>query len=179
MPLFTKRVAYIGLMVILVSCSFIISPTNAFADYLGTIISYNCDKAKDQVIIEYKGGVNEAFDKLMDNKGPNAWYPWDLVTVDKKQKHIVKAKKIFKTCKLSDGEYKITIGPEPGNWNVQGQLGARMSAWARISKNGKEVINRTMEDVWHPEVPIVSRITLKAKEPRPVIIEVKEDDFYK
>ena len=70
-------------------------------------------------------GVNEAFDQLKAHKGPNAWYPWDLVTVDKNQGTIVKVKKIFKTCNLSDGKYGISIGPEPGNWNIQGQLGGR------------------------------------------------------
>ena len=157
----------------------VIAPINASADYSGTIISYDCDIANDQIVIEYRGGVNEAFDELKANKGPNAWYPWDLVTVDKDQRAIVKVKKIFKTCNLSDGKYEITIGPEPGNWNIQGQLGAEMSAWVKISKNGKQIIQKTMEDLWHYDAPVISKIIVKAKQARPIIIEVKREDFYK
>lgn len=156
----------------------IIVPVTARADHLGTVVRYNCDRSNDQIVIEYIGGVNEAFDELMKNKGANAWYPWDLVTVDRSQQRIVKTKTILRSCILSDGEYKIAIGPEPGNWNIQGQLGARMSAWVEISKNGKQILRKILEDVWHDQ-PIVSKIVLKAKEKRPAIIEVNEGDFYK
>ncbi len=178
MPNYKVRIRYISLIEILVGFLLVMAPINASADYSGTIISYDCDIANDQIVIEYRGGVNEAFDELKANKGPNAWYPWDLVTVDKDQRAIVKVKKIFKTCKLSDGKYEITIGPEPGNWNIQGQLGACMSAWVKVSKNGKEIIRKIMEDVWH-DVPIISKIIVKAKQAQPIIIEVKSEDFYK
>jgi len=178
-PSFNVRIRDISLIVILVSFLLVFAPENAIADYSGTIISYICDIANDQIVIEYRGGVNEAFDDLEAHKGPNAWYPWKLVTVDKKQQSIIKIRKIFKTCKLSDGKYKVTIRPEPGNWNIQGQLGAAMSAGVEISKNGKQIIQRTMEDLLHPDAPVVSKIVVKAKYAQPTIIEVKWKDFYK
>ena len=182
MMLFHKvRVIYIGLISILIACSFIISLTNASAEDIRRIVSYNCDTANDQIIIEYLCCGNEKFDELMDKKVSNAWYLWDLVTVDKSQKNIIKVKQIVKTCVLSDGKYKITIGPEPGNWNIQGEEGAAMSAWVKISKNGKEVIRKIMEHIWDRNMDklIISKIIIKAKKPQPIIIEVKLDDFYK
>lgn len=154
-------------------------PISANADYFGTIIYYKCDMANDQIIIEYRGGLNETFEKMMENKGPNAWDPWDLVTVDENQQFISKVEKIEKTCDLSDGTYNITIGPEPGNANIQGQLGARMSAWVKISRNGKEIINKTMEELWHLEIPIISKIVVKAKSLQPIITEIEQEHFYR
>jgi hypothetical protein len=178
--LFNKvRIIYIGL--ILICCSLIISLTNASAEDNRRIITYNCDTANDQIIIEYLCCGDETFEALTNKKVSNAWYPWDLVTADKSGNHIIKTKKIIKTCVLSDGKYKITIGPEPGNWNLQGEHGGDLSAWVEISKNGKKVIHKIMEDNWDwgSNKRIVSKIIFKAKKPQPNIIEVTLDEFYK
>jgi hypothetical protein len=180
--LFNKKVyvSYIGLIPILIACSLIISLPNASAEDDRRIVSYNCDTANDQIIVEYLCCGNEKFNELKDKKLSNVWYPWDLVTTNKSL--IIKVKEIIRTCVLSDGKYKVTIGPEPGNWNILGEEGASMAAWVKISKNGKEVIHEIMEHIWDRDMnkkSITSKIIITAKKPQPIVIKVTLDDFYK
>ncbi len=102
----------------------LLSTTTAHADFFYKLVGYECDEKANAVILTYTGARNGAGKKMMKNKGPQQWDPWSLIVKDKKNRNYIGSHKTVNSqCKLSDGIYEITIGPLPGNANLQGMCG--------------------------------------------------------
>lgn len=160
----------------------LLSTASARADFFYKLVGYECDEKADAVILTYSGGLNEAGKDMMKNKGPRQWDPWKLIVKDKKNRNYIGSHKtVHGQCRLSDGVYEITIGPLPGNANLQGMCGGFMSAWAEVKRNSKMALPRHAFEFGdcHFAQPVTTKIVIEAGGKEPVIKKVPWDDFYK
>lgn len=156
--------------------------SNAYADFFYKLVGYECDEKADAVVLTYTGAYNEDGEKMMKNKGPRQWDPWTLIVKDKKNKNLIASHKTIRgRCKLSDGIYDITIGPLPGNANLQGKCGAFMSAWAEVRRGSEIILPRHMFEIGdcHITEPVTTKIIIEAGGKEPVVKKVPWDEFYK
>ncbi len=159
----------------------VLSTTSAHADFFYKLVGYECDEKTNAVILTYAGALNEAGKKMMKDKGPQQWDPWSLIEKRKGDNYISSLKTVHGRCKLSDGIYEITIGPLPGNANLQGMCGGFMSAWAEV-KRGPEIVlpRHTFEfGDCHAAEPVTTRIVIEGSAKEPIIKKVPWDDFYR
>ena len=111
----------------------------------------------------------EAFGGLIgaqysDEKG--TYSPWNLVEIDRRPERtrIVKTKKIIKTCKLSSGEYTITIEPQVFSRNLRGTCGTSISSAFTVTFDGIDIKERTpFEDFCRGNSPVITRVTVFGK----------------
>ena len=166
---------------ILIIVVFVLFVPTVHADYFYKRVGYECDTKNDAVILSYAGASNEAGRKMMKKKGPRQWEPWSLVVKDKKKRdYIGSHKTVHGQCTLSDGVYTITIGPLPGNANLQGKCGGFMSAWAEVKRDADAVLPRHEFEFGdcHVTMPVTTKIVIKAGGGAPVIHKVSWEDFY-
>jgi hypothetical protein len=159
----------------------VLSASTAYADFFYKLVGYECDEKADAVILTYAGALNEAGKEMMKNKGPRQWDPWKLIVRDKKNRNYIGSQKtVGGQCKLSDGIYDITIGPLPGNANLQGKCGGFMSAWAEVKRGSDVVLPRHAFEFGdcHVAEPVTTKIVIEAGK-APVIKKVPWDEFYR
>ena len=159
-----------------------LSTSTAYADFFYKLVGYECDEKTNAVILTYTGALNEAGKEMMKNKGPRQWDPWKLIVRDKKNRNFIGSQKtVGGQCKLSDGIYDITIGPLPGNANLQGKCGGFMSAWAEVKRGMDVVLPRHAFEFGdcHVAEPVSTKIIIEAGGKAPVINKVPWDEFYK
>ena len=159
-----------------------LSTSTAYADFFYKLVGYECDENANAVILTYTGALNEAGKEMMKNKGPRQWDPWKLIIRDKKNRDWIGSHKTAGgQCKLSDGTYDITIGPLPGNANLQGMCGGFMSAWAEVRRGSEIVLPRHAFEFGdcHVAQPVTTKIIIEAGGKEPVIKKVPWDDFYR
>ena len=152
----------------------------ARADGFGKRVGYDCDTQNDAVIIYYAGASSEVGKKMM-KKSLKQWDPWSLVVKDEKNRDFIGSHKtVHEQCTLSDGVYSITIGPLPGNANLQGKCGGFMSAWVEVKRGDNEILPRHEFEFGdcHVTKPVTTKITIKAGGGAPVIDQVSWDEFY-
>ncbi len=167
---------------LIVLAAIILSTASAHADFFYKLVGYECDEKANAVILRYVGARDEAGKTMMKNKGPQQWDPWSLIVKDKKNSsYIASHKTIHGQCQLSDGIYEITIGPLPGNANLQGMCGGFMSAWAEVRRGSEIVLPRHAFEFGdcHVAQPVTTKIIIEGGGKEPVIKEVPWDDFYK
>ncbi len=156
--------------------------TPACADSFYKLVGYECDEKADRVILTYSGALNEAGKRMMKNRGPRQWDPWKLIVKDRKNRDFIGSHETVKgQCKLSDGIYEITIGPLPGNANLQGMCGGFMSAWAEVRRGSDVVLPRHAFEFGdcHVIEPVTTKIVIEAGGKEPAIERVPWDEFYK
>ena len=167
---------------LLAIAAIVLSTTSAHADFFYKLVGYECDEKANAVILTYVGALNEAGKKMMKDKGPQQWDPWSLIVKDKKNRNYIGSHKTVNSqCKLSDGIYEITIGPLPGNSNLQGKCGGFMSAWAEVRRGSDIILPRHMFEFGdcHVAEPVTTEIIIEAGGKEPVIQKVPWDEFYK
>lgn len=155
--------------------------TAAHADWFSTLVRYECNRQKDLLTVSYVGAANEEGQSLIATKGTNDWDPWTLVKLDRNGEWVKKRMKVLKSCRLSDGVYKVAIGPSPGNDNIVGRCGAHMSAWVEIRKGPKVVFAGGFDeaDCFELDAEILIGVTLQAGGSSPRESKVKRSEFYK
>ena len=166
---------------LLVIAAIVLSTTSAHADFFYKLVGYECDRNTNAVILNYLGAHNKAGKEMVQNKGPQQWDPWSLIDKMKDANHIGSLKTVHGQCELTDGIYDITIGPLPGNFNLQGICGGFMSAWAEVRRGSEIVLPRHAFEFGdcHNAQPVTTKIVIEAGSKEPVIKKVPWDDFYK
>ena len=152
----------------------------AFADEFYTLVSYQCDKDNGRVVISYKGAYNEAGQALVGNKGPDAWEPDKLIKSMKDENHIGELTTIEKTCHLSDGDYTVSIGACPGNFNVAGMCGGQISAWVSITHGSKILLPQICFEspqCHDLDEPIITQVIVEAGNPVPQLQKTSRSDW--
>jgi len=121
--------------------------TSAYADVIHKFVVYDCDKEKDLINIKYIVEYNEEGEAIEKNKDENTINPWDLIetAISQGRGVISGIKRVVKKCRLSGGNYYVTISPVPGNWDLLGQCGVHISAWVSIKKEDKEIYSGGFE----------------------------------
>ncbi|MEN6536948.1 MAG: hypothetical protein ABFD89_25060 [Bryobacteraceae bacterium] len=162
----------------LLAIAIILSAAPVHADFLYKLVGYECDTKANAVILHYVAGFNEAGKSLKETKGPQEWDPWSLIKT--KNDWIQSTKTVGGRCELTDGAYDITIGPLPGNANLQGACGGAMSAWAEVKRGTETVLKRHMfesPDCHFSVDPVTVRIVIEPGK-EPAITQISRDEFY-
>lgn len=143
----------------------------------GVTVHIECNKRADFVAVHYVG-ENQAGGALIASLGSAGIDPWRLVEVQNDR--ITKESSVREECELSDGTYVVTVGPTPGNMNVQGACGAHMSAWTRISKHDLEIVGTQFEagDCHDSESSIRTRALWRVGAEEAEFTEVPYDEFW-
>ncbi len=145
------------------------------------LVTYKCNTDADIITLTNsllrsdKGATYE----YSDEKG--TYSPWDLVEIDRRSERtrIVKTKKIVKTCKLSSGEYTITIEPQVFSRNLKGTCGASISSAFTVTFDGIDIKERTpFEDYCRGNSPIITRVTVFGKTSEVKIKRIARYKFY-
>lgn len=159
----------------------LLSAAPARADFVYKLVGYECDAKAGAIVLTYSGALNEAGKKMMKQKGPRQWDPWSLIVKTKDGNAVLSQKTVHGQCQLPDGIYDITIGPEPGNANLQGMCGGFITAWAEV-KRGAEIILRRQTFEYgdcHAAEPVTTKIVIEAGGKKPVVTKVPFDEFVK
>jgi hypothetical protein len=99
-----------------------------------------CNSRPDGLTVYYKTAANDEADALRESKTEREWDPWELVTEVKDDRWITGVKTIVQHCKAPEGTYEVRISPQPGNFNIQGERGACMTAMVEILRNGTPIL---------------------------------------
>lgn len=119
--------------------------TNAVNKDSYPLITYECDPAKDILLVTnvlLKDGKEKGF-KYSDADG--TYSPWDMVTI--KNNNIVDSRSIKKECQLSSAKYTIILEPQVfnpklSNQKLDGFCGATISTAITILSNNAEIMER-------------------------------------
>jgi hypothetical protein len=157
------------------------SAAPARADLLYKLVGYQCDEKADTVVLTYTGALNKAGKKLMRQKGSRQWDPWSLIVLTKDGNSVLSQKTVHGHCRLQDGIYNITIGPKPGNANLQGMCGGFITAWAEVRRDTEVIWPRQSFESGdcHAPEPVTTKIVIQSGAKRPVVTKVPFDDFIK
>ena len=134
----------------------------AHADWFYRFVGYTCDQANDRLVIHYKGAYNDEGKAMREAKSGNEWEPDGLIVSMKEDDHIGTLKTISRTCRLKHANYRVRLGPTPGNYNIQGRCGANVTAWVEVLR-GKALILPRYElegDCHDSSAPVTTEIVL-------------------
>jgi hypothetical protein len=131
-------------------------PFVAQADVIYQLAGYECRTEEDTLLITYDVAYNQKIPQRIDTQ----WAPWALVDIEEKDDRamIVNLRSAGGVCELSDGAYKITIHPNPGNANIMGRNGACMGATAEVVKDQQTFY--TLADCEYSD-DLIRRVTLR------------------
>ncbi len=145
------------------------------------LVTYKCNPEADIITLTnslLKSSEGASY-KYSEEKG--TYSPWDLVEIDRRPERtrIVKTRKIVKTCKLSSGEYTITIEPQVFSRNLKGTCGASISSAFTVTFDGFDLKERTpFEDYCRGNSPIITRVTVFGKTGEVKIKRIARYKFY-
>jgi hypothetical protein len=152
----------------------------ASADTFYTLVSYECDQDANRIVITYRGAYNEEGENLVRFKSDDQWEPGQLIKSMIDDDHIGELETIHRTCRLADGEYSISIGPSPGNMNIQGRCGAQLSAWVEIERESTKLLRRHhFEGDCHMGAPVLTKVEVQGGKPEPLLSYTPYNEFYR
>ena len=143
------------------------------------LLTYECNQAHDIILITHSllNSTEAANFKYSEAEGKLS--PWNLIDIEQHSGRdiITKTSQLIKTCKLSSGEYSVTIEPHLFSHNLAGSCGASISSAITITHNKHEILERTpLEQYCHGNVPVITRVAIFSKTGE---IEVKRIPRYK
>lgn len=157
------------------------SAAPASADFVYKLVGYECDAQQGAVVLTYRAALNDAGQKMLEKKGPRQWDPWALITKTEDGNLVRAQQTVHGQCTLPDGIYDITIGPAPGNTNLQGMCGGFITAWAEVRRGGEIVFARQTFE--HPDChaaePVITKVVIGAGRGKPVVTKVPFEEFVK
>jgi len=151
------------------------------AETIYPLVTYKCDPAADIATLTnslLKSDEGASY-QYSDEKG--TYSPWNLVEIDRstERTRIVKTKKIIKTCKLSSGEYTITLEPQVFSRTLSGACGASISSAFTVTFDEFDIKERTpFEDFCRGNSPIITRVTVFGKTKEIKIKRIARYKFY-
>jgi len=166
------------LLVLLVALS-IYSP--ARADWFYTLVGFQCDRTADRLTIRYRGAYNDEGKLMVSGKSATEWEPGSLIATMKDDDHIGTLRTIEATCRLRHSAYRLRIGATPGNFNIQGECGASVSAWVEVRRGSKLVLpHYELEGPCHDrEAPVTTEISFSSSFGPPAFKKLLQDEFQK
>jgi len=158
--------------------SLLLFSANAESDQFYELIRYECNQQHNTVSVEYVGAYNEDGESLIANKTENDWNPWDLIVVSKNS-HVTKINAIHRTCKLTDGMYRVSIRPSPCNTNLMGMDGGMMMAGATISKQKSVLVSGSFGACQiHDEEVLTTKITILSGNKTPIVEKKTAQEYF-
>jgi hypothetical protein len=170
------------LRLLLLFCAATVPATTVTAaDAIYPLVTYKCSPEADILTLTNSLLSNEEGATYQYSDEDGTFSPWNLVEIDRNSErtHIVRTKKITRSCKLSSGEYMLTIEPQVFSRDMNGTCGATISSAFSISFNGIDIQERTpFEDFCRGNAPIITRVTVFGKTGEVKIKRVPRFTFY-
>ena len=151
------------------------------ANTMYPLITYKCDPEADIITLTNTLLNSDEGASFKYSDADGTYSPWDLIEVDKRTERtrIVKTKKITKICKLSSGEYTVTIEPQIFSRTLDGTCGASISSAFTVTFDEFDIKERTpFEDYCRGNSPIITRVTVFGKTSEVKIKRVPRFKFY-
>lgn len=156
--------------------------TNVSADEtVYPLVTYQCNPEADIITLTNSLLNSDEGPSYKYSDADGTYSPWDLIEVDHRAQRtrIVRTKKIIKTCKLSSGEYTITIEPQVFSRNMKGVCGASISSAFTVTFDGFDIQQRTpFESYCRGNSPIITRATVFGKTSEVKIKRIARYKFY-
>jgi hypothetical protein len=170
----------LGLLIFFcVTTAFAASVTAAEAIY--PLVTYKCNPEADILTITNSLLKSDEGASYQYSDEDGTFSPWNLVEIDRRSERtrIVRTSKIIRTCKLSSGEYTVTLEPQVFSRDMDGTCGASISSALTISLDGIDIQERTpFEDFCLGNSPIITRVIVFGKTREVKIKRVPRFTFY-
>jgi hypothetical protein len=151
------------------------------AEAIYPLVTYKCNPEADILTLTNSLLSKEEGATYQYSDEDGTFSPWNLVEIDRTSEHthIVRTKKITESCKLSSGEYTLTIEPQVFSRDLNGTCGATISSAFTISFDGIDLQERTpFEDFCLGNAPIITRVTVFGKTGEVKVKHVPRFTFY-
>ncbi len=145
------------------------------------LVTYKCNVEDDIVTLTNSLLKNDEATTFKYSDEDGTYSPWDLIEIEQRttSTRIVRTKKITKVCKLSSGEYTITLEPKVFNQNLSGTCGSSISSIFTVSYGGFNIQSPTpFENYCLGNSPIITRVTVFGKTGKVKIKRISRYKFY-
>jgi len=152
---------FLGLLLFALSAA---ANADQLMDSIYTVAGFQCDTANDLLLLTYDGAYGLEGENLVRYKKPDQWDLWSLYYAHQT---------IRKQCRLSDGEYELTISV----YNT-GSCPDCYGVWAKVTNGSKVVFNEGLHGFEGPPTQIViARAIIKSHDAQPELTRFTWDDF--
>ncbi len=151
----------------------------AASDRAWPIITFTCDKAKNEVKLKNEVKWGETGRDFAFDAGQGTYNPWSLVAFEDYGKRRLTSEKtqLNLVCKLGEIEYKFVIKPKIFNTNFYGKCGDRLSVNVSVYENTSKLLgDKAMVAFCHGNSPVLRGI--KVKDSKVKFYEVARSRFY-
>lgn len=162
-PKACQRIRPVGLALALTVTSLALA-AGARADMGVPVVAYGCDKQHDTLTLNFHWIFegNHDFDAAL--KAGNAWDVTRLIEMgtDEQGQDIRKtARSVERECRLSDGSYRVRIGPSYLSIHMRGFCGGAVTATAQVTRGGTIIYPDTpFQDCVH-STPTITAVVIK------------------
>lgn len=145
------------------------------------LFTYKCDPGADAITVTnalLKADEGASFKYSAEN---GTYNPWDMVEIVRKpdSTRIGSSTVVTNTCRLSGGEYRVTLEPHIFSNDLNGRCGAAISGAVTVTRDGREVLERTaFEDYCHGNAPIITMIRISGASGESEIKRIPKYRFY-
>ena len=145
----------------------------------GPLLRYRCKPAEHRIEIEYVGAYNEDGERLFSSRTSDDVNPWELIVMEKGDdpKMIAEVKAVERRCVLGGEEFLISLRPDPCNYNIQGQNGGMMMAYAQVRSRGRVVTKATF-GACTIEGHVGTKLIVRPGK-APAVIRKRAEDYFK
>ncbi|RDH82785.1 MAG: hypothetical protein DIZ80_10945 [endosymbiont of Galathealinum brachiosum] len=153
----------------------------ADSDRAWPIITFTCDKAKNEVKLKNEVKWGEAGKNFQFSAEQGTYNPWSLVSLeDRGERTLISEKtQLDLKCSLSGAEYKFVIKPKIFNTNFNAKCGDRLSVKVSVYKGSSILIqDKSMETFCHGNAPVLRGIKVKGGNNKVKFYEVARSRFY-
>lgn len=167
--------------IVLVSALLFPFLAQAEADRAWPIITFTCDKAKNEVKLKNEVKWGKAGKNYPFSAEQGTYNPWSLVSFeDRGKRRLISEKKQLKLkCILGKIEYTFIVKPKIFNTNFHGKCGDRLSVKVSVLKGASTLIeDKPMESFCHGNAPVLRGIKIIAGKNKVKFYEVPRSRFY-
>ena len=151
------------------------------AEAIYPLVTFKCNPESDIATLTNSLLKSDEGASYKYSDADGTYSPWNLVEIDRStaRTRIVKTKKASNTCKLSSGEYTITLEPQVFSRTLSGACGASISSAFTVTFDGIDIQERTpFEDFCRGNSPIITRVTVFGKTREIKIKRIPRYKFY-
>jgi hypothetical protein len=177
-----KEMVMAKLKLLILSCAITACAAETYAnDAIYPLVTYKCSPEADIITLTNSLIPSEEGATYQYSDKNGTYSPWDLVEINNRTEgtRIVRTKKITKKCKLSSGEYTVTLEPQVFNRDFDGDCGATISSAFTVSHDAIEIQQRTpFEDYCSGDSPVITRVTVFGRTGEVKIKRIPRSNFY-
>ena len=155
--------------------------TAVWADRPYPVITYSCDKQKDELKIKNEVRWGDEGKNFAFSAENGTYNPWDWVQVTRvKGRQLLRQKKSIKlSCELSGTVYRVILQPKLFNPDFNGKCGDRLSVKVNIT-TGKTVLlkNKELEKFCRGNNQVIRGIKVLGKKRKLKLYPVARHKFY-